>query len=83
MISEKWIPIDDGLPPLGTTLIVTIQDTLRQRRELRYPVYYRQSYYGNGYGFYQYGVEEHILLPEFSEVIAWTPLPEPYEGVKE
>lgn len=73
-----WTSINDGLPPVGKALIVTINDTIRQRRELRYPVEYRKSYYSNHYGFYQYGIEENILLPEFSEVVAWMEIPSPY-----
>jgi hypothetical protein len=76
----KWIPITSGLPPIGEVLIVTIFDSFRQRNELRYPVYYRKSYYSDGYGFYQYGVEENILLPEFSEVLAWMPIPKMWKG---
>lgn len=77
---NNWISITEGLPPVGAPLIVTIHDTLRQRNELRYPVHYRQSFYSNGYNFYQYGSEEMVLLPEFSQVIAWMPIPNPYEG---
>ena len=80
MSDNNWVSINEGLPPIGKALIVTIHDVLRQRRELRYPVHYRQSFYSDNYGFYQYGVEESILLPEFSEVIAWMELPMPYEG---
>ena len=29
---------------------------------------------------YQYGVEENILLPEFSEVLAWMPIPKMWKG---
>lgn len=74
----NWTPITECLPPQGSVLIVTVHDTHRQRNELRYPVYYRKSYYSNNYNFYQYGIEEDILLPEFSPVIAWMPIPEPY-----
>ena len=79
----KWTPISEGLPPIGKPLIVTIFDTFRQRAELRYPVHYRQSFYSNNYGFYQHGLEENVLLSEFSEVLAWMPVPNPYEGARE
>ena len=46
------------------------------RRALRYPVIYREEMYDTGYGFYENGAD--VLLPEYSEVIAWQPLPEPY-----
>lgn len=76
----KWIPIDKKCPPTGEALIVTIYDTYRQTNELRYPVYYRQSCYCDKYYFYLYGIEENILLPEFSKIVAWMPMPKPYEG---
>lgn len=79
----KWIPITEGPPPTGEVLIVTIFDTLRQRKELRYPVSYRKSYYSDNYGFYQYGIEENILLPEFSEVLAWMPIPKMWDGERD
>lgn len=82
-LEVKWIPISEGLPPTGKALIVTIHDTFKQRRELRYPVYYRQSFYSNNYGFYQYGIKENMLLPEFSEVIAWMKIPDIYGEAKE
>lgn len=75
-----WNDIKDGLPPLGKALIVTVYDSLHDRRETRYPVIYRQSYFHNGYGFYVYGAEEHILLPEYSEVLAWIEIPSPYKN---
>ena len=78
----EWIPIDDRLPTLGTWNIVTIKNHLKGgRRELRYPVIYMEKMYDVGYGFYKNGVD--ILLPEYSEIVAWQPLPEPWEGGKE
>lgn len=76
----EWQSIKNGLPPVGIPLVVTIHDSFRNRRELRYPVYYRKSAYGESWGFYVYGEEEHILLPEYSEVLAWREFPEIYEG---
>ncbi len=73
-----WTPIGEGLPPIGYPLIVTIYDTCHSRRELRYPVYYRQRMYEDGWGFYDYN--ENYLMPEFSEVLAWMKLPNVYEG---
>lgn len=76
---DKWTPINNNKPPLGTALIVTVKNRLcGGKRELRYPVTYMEKYYENGYGFYMNGTE--ILLPDYSEVIAWKPLPEPWEG---
>ena len=77
---NEWININDGLPPVGMPIIVTINDTFRNRRELRYPVIYRKSFYANSYGFYEHGLEDHLLTAEYSPVIAWMPLPEPYKG---
>ena len=75
----EWISIDDRLPTLGTWNIVTIKNHLKGgRRELRYPATYMEKIYDVGYGFYKNGVD--ILLPEYSEVIAWQPLPEPWGG---
>ena len=76
----KWHDIKDGLPPTGTALIVTIYDSIRNRRELRYPVTYRERFYAEGYGFYMLGHDDGILLPEYSQVLAWTEIPKPYEG---
>ena len=41
-MDEKWKTIkDDGLPPVGSCLIVTIKNHgYGGRRELRYPVHY-------------------------------------------
>ena len=79
---SDWTSIKDAPPPVGKCLIVTIHDSFRNRRELRYPVYYRQSFYSNGYGFYQYGAEESYLMPEYSEVLAWAEIPQVWEGEK-
>ena len=65
-------------PPLGRALMVTVKNHLcGGKRELRYPVTYMERYYEHGYSFYMNGTE--ILLPDYSEVIAWKPLPEPWE----
>lgn len=77
----NWTSIKDSLPPVGEPLIVTIIDSIKNcRRELRYPVFYRKSCYRDGYGFYEHGLEDGVLLPEYSEVIAWMELPTPYWG---
>lgn len=76
----EWKSIKEQKPPIGEALIVTVYDGCRNRRELRYPVTYRKSYYNNGFGFYQYGVEENYLMPEYSEVLAWMRIPSTYEG---
>ena len=78
----KWIPIDEKLPPLGACVICTVREHFRNQFELRYPVYYLQKTYENGYAFY-FGDTSNPLLPDISEVVAWMPMPKPYEGVIE
>lgn len=77
---KAWKSVkDDGLPPVGSCLIVTIKNHgYGGRRELRYPVHYLEKNYAPGYAFYMNGTD--ILLPEYSEVVAWMPIPMPYEG---
>ena len=78
-MDEKWKTIkDDGLPPVGSCLIVTIKNHgYGGRRELRYPVHYLEKNYAPGYAFYMNGTD--ILLPEYSEVVAWMDIPMPYD----
>lgn len=78
-----WTPIGEGKPPIGMPLIVTIYDSIRNRRELRYPVYYQKSMWNNNYCFCLFGNEEQILLPDYSRVIAWRYFPEIWEGEEE
>lgn len=75
-----WKTIEkDGLPPVGSCLIVTIKNHgYGGRRELRYPVHYLEKNYAPGYAFYMNGTD--ILLPEYSEVVAWMDIPMPYDG---
>ena len=77
---DSWMPISEGLPPMGVPLIVTIYDTINSRRELRWPVFYQHSLYRDEWGFYQYGSEDYKLDPEMSEVLAWQQYPEIWEG---
>lgn len=81
-LNNSWIPVREKLPPLGACIICTVRDHYRNQFELRYPVYYLQKTYENGYAFY-FGDTNNPLLPDISEVIAWMPLPEPYEEGKE
>ena len=76
----EWHSIKDGLPPVGYPLIVTIYDSCHGRRELRYPVVYRQSFWTNDYGFY---CGEDYLMPEYSKVLAWVKVPNVYERERE
>lgn len=79
--AEEWRTIKkDGTPPVGACLIVTIKNHgYGGRRELRYPVYYLERTYEPGYGFY-FGDLSNTFLPEYSEVVAWMPMPRQYEG---
>lgn len=72
---------ENGLPPVGKPLIVTIKDNLQGKpNELRYPVYYEKDSMKCGYHWsWRYGDFTYELLPDVSEVIAWQPLPEPYQ----
>ncbi len=77
-MANKWIPIIEKLPPVGDCIIVTVKEHYRKRLELRYPVWYMESIYTTGYNFY-FGEIGNVLMPEISEVIAWMPMPNPYE----
>lgn len=77
-IESTWIPISDKLPPVGSCIIVTVKDHIRNQLELRYPVWYMEKSYDRGYAFY-FGEIGNILMPDISEVIAWIPMPIPYE----
>ena len=73
--------VEIGLPPVGKPLIVTVKDNLQGRpNELRYPVYYEKDSMKGGYHWsWRYGDFSYELAPDASEVIAWQPLPEPYQ----
>lgn len=77
-MNGKWIPINEKLPPLGECIFTTVKDHIRRRMELRYPVYYLKHPDREGYGFYL-GDINSVLLPDVSEIIAWMPIPKPYE----
>ena len=74
----NWIPMSEKLPPVGSCVIVTVKDHCRNQLELRYPVWYMEKTYERGFAFY-FGEIGNILLPDVSEVIAWMPMPKPYE----
>lgn len=79
-MKERWHKIADGLPPIGTPLIVTVKDGLQGKpNTLRYPVYYEKAKEGCGYGWsWRFGDYDYALLPEVSEVVAWMEIPEPF-----
>lgn len=79
----EWKSIqEDGLPPIGKPLIVTIKDNLQGKpNELRYPVYYEKDSMKGGYHWsWRYGDFAYELLPGVSEVIAWCEFPKIYES---
>lgn len=78
MKDMKWIPISKGLPSVGSCIIVTVKEHYKKQLELRYPVWYMEKIYDQGYAFY-FGEIGNILMPDISEVIAWMPMPTPYE----
>lgn len=78
---NEWIALNEKKPPLGICLICTVKDHIRNRLELRYPVYYMQMPYTDGYGF-SFGEIGNVLLPDVSEVIAWMPMPSTYDGAQ-
>ncbi len=78
MKNMQWIPISEGLPPVGNCIIVTVKDHYRKQLELRYPVWYMEKNYERGFAFY-FGEIGNMLMPGISEVIAWMPMPTPYE----
>lgn len=77
-IGPTWTPISEKLPPMGTCIIVTVKDHFKNQLELRYPVWYMEKVYEQGHAFY-FGEIGNILLPDISEIIAWMPMPKPYE----
>lgn len=68
--------INDGLPPVGTPLIVKTFSQIDQKEEIKYPVYYVKEPYSNKYAWYFFPACEGIckLLPEYSLVMGWATL---------
>ena len=79
-MSEWKTIVENGLPPIGKPLIVTIKDNLQGKpNELRYPVYReKDSMKDRYYWSWRYGDFAYELLPDVSKVIAWMPMPESY-----
>ena len=75
-----WHPIKEDMPkedmpPVGKAIIVTVHETFSNRTLLKYPVTYRQGIYSSEYNFYQEGIEENVLSPEWNQILAWTEIP--------
>ena len=68
--------IKDGLPPVGTPLVVKTFSKIEQKHEIKYPVYNIKEPYSNEYAWYFFPACEGIckLLPEYSEVMYWATL---------
>ena len=78
----QWNVIsENGFPPIGKPLIVTIKDNLQGKsNELRYPVYYEKDSMKGGYHWsWRFGDFAYELIPDVSEVIAFIELPIAYE----
>ena len=73
---------DDGLPPCGVPLLVTIDrgNTGGPRFVVIGPVYYMKASFGGHWGFFERGNEEHQIGPDYCKVTAWHEWPEPWEG---
>lgn len=72
----KYQNIGDGMPPVGSPLIVKTFSRIDLEEEIKYPVYYVKEPYENKYAWYFFPACEGIckLLPEYSEVIEWATL---------
>lgn len=70
--------IKDGLPPVGTTLIVRIFNSVVNKHEIKYPVYYVKEPYENKYAWYFFpaceGICKLVTEPIYLEVIEWATL---------
>lgn len=81
--SNSWTQLCKEKPPAGRCLIVTVINHGYEgccKRELRYPVYYMEDPQEKGrYRFYLGGFD-NVLLPSYSEVIAWMPMVTQYSG---
>lgn len=75
---KEWTPIEQGLPPMGVALFVTIYDKLNFTSKVLYPVYYIDTPYNMGFGF-AFEQFENKLNPDYNEVKAWMIPPKPYE----
>ena len=76
----KWNKIEDGLPPVGIPIIVTIKQEWEKNPKVVGPVYYQKSHYDGTYGFYEYGIgtEDRRIGPTSVEVTHWTKWPDPH-----
>lgn len=74
---NEWTRIEDRIPQTGIPLIVSVINNFnKKRKELRFPVYYEFHYFEQRW---VWRLNDGYLLPEYSEVEAWMPLPKPYK----
>lgn len=76
----EWIPITEGLPVPGSSLIVTTRLKNKKKRSMRTFVWYIRKPLGDGYGFYS--SDDGYLDPAEEEVVAWMSMPDIYYGDK-
>lgn len=75
-----WQSIKNGPPPRGIPLIVTVAcaDDGKHGPKIAYPVVYRKSFIRDEWGFYEHGMEDGLIGPDYYRVTAWMPFPKPY-----
>lgn len=78
----KWNKIEDGLPPAGVPLIVSVDRNINHGspRTVLSPVYYMKSYSANAWGFFEFGDLSQQIGPDYFPVTAWAKYPDPFEG---
>lgn len=76
----KFTNIKDKKPPIGEPLIVQTYNSIENKSETKYPVYYLKEPYENKYAWYFFPACEGIckLLPEYSDVFCWKSIWEEY-----
>ena len=76
-----WISIEDGLPPAGVPLIVTVHTEDQSRPdEIAYPVMYQKDMRrSNRWVWWDY-MSGNEIGPSYFTVTAWKRFPEPYKG---
>lgn len=78
----NWTSIEWGTPPPGVPLIVTVAcaDDGNHGPKICFPVIYRKSFIRDEWRFYEHGMEDGLIGPDYYRVTAWMPLPKPYNG---
>lgn len=83
---QRWIPVDEGRPKDGTDCLVTYSVTY-SNGHVEIATFAEDLYEVDEYNFHdKVGVsgwfyfDDEYGYQEYSDVIAWMPLPEPYKG---